>query len=139
MSYRARGSVRLLHASLGRSLHVPWQHSPLWHRVPDTQCHLDSHPLKQHLQLPSRPFGLNKTYTLLRLVLRHFYRLIILLINNRWLLLPEILLSVRHSLLPLRRQLFAGLLLVLTPTPLAPWNSAKSYAHPLRLSRWVRL
>ena len=97
MSCRARGYVRPLHASLGRSLHGRLHPFPLYYRVPDTQYHLNSHPLRQHPQQPSRPFGLNTTYSLLRLVLHRLYIQTILLINNRWLWLPGIPLSIRHS------------------------------------------
>ena len=139
MSCRARGYVQLLHASLGRSLHGQLHPFPLYYRVLDTQYHLGSHPLRQHLQQPSRPFGLNTTYTLLRLALHRLYRQTILLINNRWLWLQGIPLSVRHSPRPLLHRYFAGLLPVLISTLLVPWNSAKSYARPLRLNKSVRL
>ena len=139
MSCRAHGYVQLLHASLGRSLHVQLHPFPLYYRVLDTQYHLGSHPLRQHLQQPSRPFGLNKTYILLKLALHRLYIQTILLINNRWLLLQGIPLSVRHSPRLLLHRYFAELLPVLISTLLVPWNSAKSYEHLLQLNKSVRL
>ena len=92
MSCRVHGYVPLLHASLERSSHEQSHPFRPYRTVLDIQYHLGFHLLRQHPLQPSLPFGLNTTYTLLRLALHRLYRQTILLINNRWLWLQGILL-----------------------------------------------